>query len=162
MGGWRTAMIPEIAFAFKSSHFRVGQIAEGFEIFNTAFGAHGGGGRLGETGSIQEPRVKAQTSLVAACDQERAPGTPRPVPASCPAPFLLLSPPANSTRHSPAEDHAHFQVPPWTLDSLSLRLHSEPTCPKSSHLDSPGHFSLGYPSFPCSLQTDSGIRNCGQ
>lgn len=103
-------MIPEIAFAFKSSHFRVGQIAEGFEIFNTAFGAHGGGGRLGETGSIQEPRVKAQTSLVAACDQERAPGTPRPVPTSCPAPFLLLSPPANSTRHSPAEDHAHFQV----------------------------------------------------
>jgi hypothetical protein len=32
-------------------------------------------------------------------------------PPPVPTPFLLLSPPVNSTRHSPAEDHAHFQVP---------------------------------------------------
>lgn len=59
------------------------QFADGFEIFNPVFGAHG----LGKTGLIKERRVKVRTSLVAACDQERAPGTPRPVPTSCPHPF---------------------------------------------------------------------------
>lgn len=57
-GGRRTAKIPEIAFTLKSSHFRVGQIAEGFEVFNPAFGVHGRGGGLGKTGSFKERRVK--------------------------------------------------------------------------------------------------------
>lgn len=74
----------------------------------------------------EEPRVKVQTSLVVVCDQKRAPGAIRSVSTSCPAPLLLLSPPANSARHSPAEDHENFQVPPCTLDSFfasSLRTH---------------------------------------
>lgn len=118
-GGGRTAKIPEIAFTLKSSHFRVGQIAEGFEIFNPAFGAHGLGGGLGKIGSIKELRVKAQTNLVAACYQERAPGTPRPVPTSCPAPFLFLS--QTRQQHTPFSCGRPRTFPGTTLHTrLSL------------------------------------------
>lgn len=164
MGG-RTAKITEIAFALQSSHFRVGQIAEGFEIFNPAFGAHGrGGGGLGKTGSIEERRVKAQTSLVAACYQERAPGTPRLVPSSA-QPLSYFSPhlPTTHTAHAILlRKTKHISRYHAALSTLSLHPHSEPTCPKPSHLRSRSPLSLGYPSFPCFLQTDSGIRNCGQ
>lgn len=67
-----------------------------------------------------------RTSLVIVCDRKRAPGTLRSVSTSCPAPHLLLSPPAYRPRHSPAEDHADFQVPLCALDSFfasSLRTH---------------------------------------
>lgn len=106
----------------------------------------------------EEPRVKVQTSLVVVCDQKRAPGGLSPPPAR-PLSYFSPHPPTALAILLPKTTKISRYHP--ALSTLSLRLHSEPTCPKSSHLGSPGHLSLGCSSFSCFLQTDPGIRNCG-
>lgn len=107
----------------------------------------------------EERRVKVRTSLVVVCDRKRAPGTLRSVSTSCPAPsYFSPHPPTALAILLPKT--TQFSRYHSALSTLCV-FTPEPTCPKSSHLGSPGHLSLGCPSFPCFLQRDPGIRNCG-